>query len=139
MELLDMLRGRMPNKKKTLEMKLWVRLDFHSRGFTHYRNILNMFKADYHPQVINGRMRPLEISKEFEEGLRMFDQMKEFLLNARIANDLSRMGLGNTHAGTLADEVLKLKEFNEWYKFFVFEEDDDYRYDEMFKDVFGVR
>ena len=120
-------------------MNLSVRLAFHSRGFTHYKNLLNLFKGDYHPIVLNGKMRANEIVREFEEGLKMFEKMKEFLMNARIANDVSRIGLQSEVFGGLGSLVFKQSEFAEWFKFYSFEEDVEYRFEDLFKDVFGVR
>lgn len=133
-ELLSMLKGRISNRKQNMEMKLWQRMDFHSRGFSHYGNLLNMFKADYHPLVLSRRLRTVQVQKEFKDGLGLFDEIKGFLMQAK---GVSGGGQPSASVERLELGVLKHNEFIEWFSFFCFEQDDDYKFEGLFKDCFG--
>ena len=142
-ELLDLLKGRFSGRKQTMEMKLWSRLDFHSKGFTYYGNLLSLFKADYHPLVNSRKLRTIEVKKEFEEGMKLFDQIKLFISESRVAEDY---GANNNDfrnsmvrpTEDLENQVFKMREFNEWFSFYSFEEDDDNRFEAMYRDVFKI-
>lgn len=134
-ELVHLLKGKISNRKQTMEMKLWQRMDFHARAFSYYGNLLNLFKADYHPLVMTRRRRTVQVEKEFKDGLALFDQIKGFLLKTKGVPDGGDQSSGS--AEQLEMKVLKHREFVEWFSFFCFEEDDDYKFETLFKDVFG--
>ena len=134
--LLDGLKGRTSSRRNTIEMKLWVRLDFHSRGFSYYGNLLNQFNGDYHPMVMLGRLSKRETEKEFEKGLKLFEEIKSMILYAKgVSGHLASI---NQSTERLDISVIKQREFTEWFSFYSFEEDDDYKFDAMMRDVFKI-
>ena len=142
-KLLDLLKGRFSGRKQTMEMKLWNRLDFHSKGFSYYGNLLSLFKPDYHPLVNIRKLRTIEVKKEFEEGMKLFDQIKVFISETRVAetyggtnNDFRNSMLKQTD--DLENQQLKMRDFNEWFSFYSFEEDDDNKFEAMYRDVFKI-
>ena len=143
-ELLDMLKGRMSTRKQTMEMKLWNVLDYNKIGSTKYGNLMNIFKGDFHPLVINRKLRVIEINKEFEEGIKLFDQMKKFISETKISEnyganeDAYRKSMVYYTTDQLENKTLKIRDFNEWFSYYSFEEDDDNKFQRMYKDVFKI-
>jgi hypothetical protein len=136
-KLLDKLKGKTSSRRKTIEMKLWIRLDFHSRRFSYYGNLLSLFNADYHPLVISGRLTKNEMQTEFEKGLKLFEEIKGLLLYSKgVYGQRAKL---NDAEGGLELKMIKEREFVEWFSFLSFEEDDEYKFDVMMKDTFKIQ
>lgn len=84
-KLLVSLCGQRNQSYKILFMKLWAKLDFYRRGVIKAEELINSYKADYHPHVNQNRGYKQKVDSqflhaEFRRSVETFLRIKNYLV-----------------------------------------------------------
>lgn len=126
------LAGRKNSHRGTMLTKLWTRLDLYNHGHTQYIKLLSSFKASRHPDARARKVSPQELSLEFKETLETFEEVKGMIVGH------GQGAVRELQGRPIAQMILNLHEFEVFFWLYCFEEDDAYKFEQLFNSVFSM-